>query len=183
MPRFRVEARPRFARCSTAATGSGSLRRGHPPRTPGRRCRARSAARVAPQLHHPVRPRRHSRPDQRPRRRRRPDAPDDQGDLAVRRRAFAPDMVRIGDLIVEAARIVARDAAAAARDERQCREDQRAPEKIIKLEEESDQLYMHGLKELYRAHKEPADGLYRRRRKFSPISKRSWTVSRTSPTG
>jgi uncharacterized protein len=67
---------------------------------------------------------------------------------------FDPDMKRIGDLIVETARITRETLPYLRAMNSNAAKINEASEKIIALEEESDHLYMNGLKGLYRAHKE-----------------------------
>ncbi len=67
---------------------------------------------------------------------------------------FNPDMKRIGDLIVETARISRETLPLLRSMNANATKINEAVEKIVALEEESDQLYMHGLKELYLAHKD-----------------------------
>ncbi len=67
---------------------------------------------------------------------------------------FDADMKRVGDLIVEAARISRETMPLLRAMNANAGQINEAVVKIIALEEESDHLYMHGLKELYRAHKD-----------------------------
>jgi predicted phosphate transport protein (TIGR00153 family) len=67
---------------------------------------------------------------------------------------FDADMKRIGDLIVETARISRETMPLLRSMNANAAKISEAVEKIVALEEESDHLYMHGLKELYRAHKD-----------------------------
>ena len=67
---------------------------------------------------------------------------------------FDADMKRVGDLIVEAARISRETMPLLRAMNANAGKINEAVVKIIALEEESDHLYMHGLKELYRAHKD-----------------------------
>lgn len=67
---------------------------------------------------------------------------------------FTPDMVRIGDLIVEASKMV-RDTLPLLRAmNANSIAINAAAEKIVKIEEELDLLYLNGLKELYQANKD-----------------------------
>jgi predicted phosphate transport protein (TIGR00153 family) len=68
--------------------------------------------------------------------------------------SFQPDMVRIGDLIVESAKIVEATLPLLRAMNANAASINAANEKIVGLEEDSDQLYIAGLKELYQAHKE-----------------------------
>jgi uncharacterized protein len=67
---------------------------------------------------------------------------------------FDADMKRIGDLIVETARISRETMPLLRSMNANAAKINAAVEKIVALEEESDQLYMQGLKELYNAHKD-----------------------------
>jgi predicted phosphate transport protein (TIGR00153 family) len=67
--------------------------------------------------------------------------------------SFEPGMVKTGDLIVEAARITSESMPLLRAINANAAKLSAAGEKIVLLEEESDQLYMQGLKDLYRRHK------------------------------
>ncbi len=67
---------------------------------------------------------------------------------------FSPDMVRIGDLIVESAKLVESTLPLLRAMNANAAKINAANEQIGKLEEESDQIYIAGLKVLYQAHKD-----------------------------
>jgi predicted phosphate transport protein (TIGR00153 family) len=67
---------------------------------------------------------------------------------------FSPAMQKIGDLIVESAEIAQGSMPMLRALNSNAAKLNAASEKIVQLEEESDQLYLQGLKELYQAHKE-----------------------------
>ncbi len=67
---------------------------------------------------------------------------------------FDPGMKKIGDLIVETARISRETLPLLRAMNANAAQINASAEKIVALEEESDHLYMQGLKDLYRAHKE-----------------------------
>ncbi|WP_294540651.1 DUF47 domain-containing protein [uncultured Rhodoblastus sp.] len=71
-------------------------------------------------------------------------------DVAV----FEPNMVKIGDLIVESAQSALEAMPLLRAINTHAAQLNSAQEKIARLEEESDQLYMQGLKELYHKHKD-----------------------------
>jgi uncharacterized protein len=68
--------------------------------------------------------------------------------------SFEPGMVKTGDLIVEVARITSESMPLLRAISANAATLNAAGEKIALLEEESDQLYMQGLKDLYRRHKD-----------------------------
>jgi predicted phosphate transport protein (TIGR00153 family) len=68
--------------------------------------------------------------------------------------SFTPDMRRIGDLIVDAAAIVQETLPLMRAMNANSAEINAASERIVRIEEEADQLYLAGLKELYRTHKD-----------------------------
>lgn len=67
--------------------------------------------------------------------------------------SFEPNMVKIGDLIVESAQTAVEAMPLLRSINANAARLNAANEKIVLLEEESDQLYLLGLKELYRLHK------------------------------
>jgi uncharacterized protein Yka (UPF0111/DUF47 family) len=67
---------------------------------------------------------------------------------------FDPNMVRIGDLIIETARIALDTMPLLRAINSNAQKINLANEHIVRLEEESDVLYMKGLKELYQTHKD-----------------------------
>ena len=68
--------------------------------------------------------------------------------------SFEPGMVKTGDLIVEVARITSESMPLLRAINTHASALNTAAEKIALLEEESDQLYMRGLKDLYHRHKD-----------------------------
>ncbi|MCW2286365.1 putative phosphate transport protein (TIGR00153 family) [Rhodoblastus acidophilus] len=69
-------------------------------------------------------------------------------------KTFTPDMVRIGDLIVDAAKIVRETLPLLRSMNANAARINAAAESIVKIEEESDLLYLNGLKVLYQANKD-----------------------------
>ncbi|MCW2272461.1 DUF47 family protein [Rhodoblastus acidophilus] len=69
-------------------------------------------------------------------------------------KTFTPDMARIGDLIVEASKIVRETLPLLRSMNANSATINAAAEKIVKIEEESDLLYLNGLKVLYQANKD-----------------------------
>ncbi len=68
--------------------------------------------------------------------------------------SFEPDMVKIGDLIVESAQIALEAMPLLRAISANAAKLNVANEAIVRLEEKSDQLYVHGLKDLYQKHKD-----------------------------
>jgi predicted phosphate transport protein (TIGR00153 family) len=68
--------------------------------------------------------------------------------------SFDPNMVKIGDLIVESAETALEAMPWLRAINTNAAKLNAANEKIVRLEEESDQLYIQGLKELYQQHKD-----------------------------